>query len=167
MRGKSAINLCGVVLWSILAACASAPRESPSPQPSIDPELQAYLESQMSPDFEKHRKANAEEYLGEHNDLTDEIKHAIRKGKIILGMCPEDARIAGGRCEMAYSSFVPDPRWGENPNPLDVMLAQRNNPDSSCFTLMFQNRTQFKTNDPVAFSVFFEKGRSVRIERTK
>jgi hypothetical protein len=141
-----------------LAGCAS----QGGPKTEAE-EFAAYLASQTSPEFETARVAKAEAYLKKYPNLSDPIRRGVREGKVVLGMCPEDAHAAGGWCDV--SSFVPDPMWDPNAHPLDIALAQRDHPDSSRMKFTFHNRTQFDTDEPMAFTVVFERGRAVRIER--
>lgn len=149
-----------VVAAVCLAAAGCASHGGPKTE---EEEFAAYLESQKSPEFEKERLAKAEAYLRKHPDLSNAVRRAILDGKVILGMCPEDAHAAGGWCNV--SSFVPDPKWDPNAHPLDISLAQRDHPDSSRMKFTFHNRTQFDTDEPMGFAVVFEQGRAVRIER--
>ena len=77
-------------------------------------------------------------------------------------MFPDEANAAAG----AFTYHVkPDPKWGEDYFPPQVLFSQREHPDSSQITMTFCNKTQFGTDEAVSFTVHFENGKAVKIER--
>ena len=111
---------------------------------------------------EQERMASAEQYLAKRPEIADALRRSILQGKVVLGMFPDEAHAAAGA--FAYS-VKPDPKWGERYYPPAVIFSQRNNPDASQITMTFCNKTQFDTSEPVSFTVHFEKGKVVRIQR--
>ena len=98
--------------------------------------------------------------------VSAEIKEAIRKRVVIVGMCPFEVFAAAGMPVGIYE-VTPDPKkWRFDIAPPVIIDAQCEKPDDSVIWLTFKNKTQFGTADPVVFHVRFEKGRSVLITRT-
>ena len=111
---------------------------------------------------EQNRRASAEEYLAKRQEVSGELRTSIINGKVALGMFPDEANVAAGA--FVYS-VKPDPKWGKHYFPPRVIFSQRRNPDSSKITMTFCNKTQFDSTEPVSFTVHFENGKAVRIER--
>lgn len=110
------------------------------------------------------KKQNLKEIMEKTPDLfPKDIKEAILKEKVILGMSPYQAQLAGGSC--SYMVEADSKVWGENPNPIKVIKAQTYNPDDSKIALTFKNSTQYSEETEQIFKVRFEKGRVVTIEK--
>jgi len=118
-------------------------------------------DSRMAAD-EAERLEHARNYVKGRKDLTPELQNAILKGEIILGMFPDEARAAGGD---AGTAIQRDPRWPASATDEEILEAQRFKPDSSQIHIVFRNRTQFGTPEPVSFKVHFKTGQVSRIER--
>ena len=94
---------------------------------------------------------------GRSEELAGAVKLSILEKKIILGMTPREARLAGGDCSYAVQA---DPQhWPLGSDPITVMARQAVNPDDSRITLTFRNATQFDSQTPVTFSVEIRRGR--------
>ena len=86
---------------------------------------------------------------------------SIMAGRILLGMSPFEARLAGGA--FAYK-VEPDPRvWRPNTDPFDVMWRQSEVPDDSRIVMTFQNASQFLGEPAQRVAVRFERGQAVEI----
>ncbi len=113
---------------------------------------------------EQQRIAAANEYLSSRNDISSELREAIQKGQVRIGMSPEEASVAGG--SNIFSIDRDRAVWPkEETDPWQILAAQTLHPDDSKISLNFQNKTQFGTADRVQFSVVFVHGRAVSIER--
>jgi hypothetical protein len=107
----------------------------------------------------------AERYLNDPGSST-EVKEGIRKGVVVIGMCPFHAFAAAG-FPGPYMVKRDKEKWESSVPPPIIISAQCNNPDNSVIELMFNNKTQFDTDEPVVFRVRFEKGKVVLIDRKK
>jgi hypothetical protein len=107
----------------------------------------------------------AERYLNDL-DTPAEIKEAIRSGVVVKGMCPFQAFAAAG-LPGPYMVMSDKEKWKSNVPPPRIISAQCKNPDNSVIELMFKNRTQFGTDEPVVFRVRFKKGIAVLIDQGK
>jgi hypothetical protein len=104
-------------------------------------------------------------YLADPN-VSAEIKDAIRRRVVIVGMCPFEVFAAAGMPVGIYE-VTPDPKkWRFDIAPPVIINAQCEKPDDSIIWLSFRNKTQYATTEPVLFHVRFEKGRAVLITRT-
>ena len=108
------------------------------------------------------RQASVEKYLAQRQDISETFRKSIIDGKVLLGMFPDEANVAAGA--FVYN-VKPDPKWGEHYFPPQVIFSQRKSPDSSKITMTFCNNTQFDSAEPISFTVHFESGKAVRIER--
>jgi hypothetical protein len=102
-------------------------------------------------------------FLGDPS-VNAEIKQAIKKGVVVPGMCPLEAFAAAGLPGF-YQVTADQKKWHPNIAPPVIVNAQCENPDDSVILLTFRSKTQFSTQVPVPFTVKFEQGRSVSIER--
>ncbi len=95
--------------------------------------------------------------------ISSDAQKAILEQKITLGMSPYEARLAGG----AYFFKVEaDPSvWPPNTDPNLVIAKQATHPDNSKIWLTFETATQFSNDGLTRFTVSFEKGRAVKIEK--
>ena len=80
-------------------------------------------------------------------------------------MTPFEARLAGGA--FAYKVVADKTKWSEQSDPLKVMWAQSMQPDNSEIWMIFNNSSQFLGDGKTQFRVYFERGRTVRIEKMK
>ncbi|MCI0616912.1 hypothetical protein L0244_28375, partial [bacterium] len=99
-------------------------------------------------------------------DLKAEMKDAIIRGEALVGMSPEEVIAASSAGQWSILILKKDPVWPKMSDPSDVVYAQHLTPDSSIFRLDFANKTQFKTKDPLYFSVCFKQGRAFRITKS-
>jgi hypothetical protein len=92
-----------------------------------------------------------------------ELRDEILGGKIVPGMTPYEAKLAGGT--FVYRVQPDEAVWSPQADPLRVMWAQTRRPDSSGIRMTFRNCTQFDSATAVAFSVTFEQGRAKEIKQ--
>src|SRR5262249_31914617 len=90
--------------------------------------------------------------------VPSDIKAAIKKKTVVLGMCPQQAFAAAGVPGLYMVEADKEKRKDKLPPPV-IINAQCGNPDNSRIELSFRNSTQFGTN--AVFRVRFEKGRAV------
>jgi hypothetical protein len=108
-----------------------------------------------------HFEAAVHEVEARSERFSDEVKRSILEKRIILGMTPEEARLAGGAC---FYRVQADPKhWPSDGNPLIIMARQTDYPDDSKITLTFHNATQFQSREPVTFRVEIRRGRVTEI----
>jgi len=136
--------------------------------------------------WEKMRTKYNQDYFAVTKDLDSSIVNSITRGKVVIGMTPDEAMAAGGPF---FYEILPDrSKWGggiamsradiryyiqwekngrQKPRmPLEVIFLQRYEPDSSLISLTFNNTSQYETEDWVSFATFFINGRATRIQRT-
>lgn len=109
----------------------------------------------------------ANEYEARYlNDPTtpESFKDAIRSGVVIPGMCPFQAFAAAGP-PGPYMVKSDRGKWGPGVPPPTIISAQCEHPDHSVIELMFRNRTQFQSDEPVVFRVRFVEGKVTLIDR--
>ena len=119
-------------------------------------------------------------YIASRPELSDQNRAAIQKGKILVGMSPDEAAAAGGPFVYVINAggrsmtSVADIRYyfdyQNNPPPQprippDILWQQRNAPDSTQIQLNFSNKTQFDSVHPVGFKAIFVNGRLALIEK--
>jgi len=86
---------------------------------------------------------------------------SILEGRILLGMSPFEARLAGGA--FAYKVEADPKVWPPHADPFDVMWSQSEAPDDSRIVMTFQNATQIPGEPPQQLAVRFERGHAVEI----
>ncbi len=106
----------------------------------------------------------AEETLRVTGDrIAPEIRAAILAQTVVLGMSPFEAKLAAG---LFFFRVDADPKvWSATADPYDVMWRQSTHPDRSHIWMTFETRTQFPAHGESQFTVYFESGRAVRIDR--
>lgn len=111
------------------------------------------------------RVLNLTKAMDENPELfSQSMRESILSGKVILGMSPYQAQLAGGSCSFAVKA---DPqKWKPNTNPFRVIQAQTYHPDNSEIRLTFQNDTQYPDEGVQFFHVDFRQGKAVSIEKT-
>ena len=115
------------------------------------------------------RLDRANQYLARRPDISQDKRKAIIAGKAIPGMFPDEANAAAGypldlHTTQSSGGFVPFPPQ----HPQLIVLRQRHYPESmrlDRIRLRYRNKTQFDTEDPVIFTVHFDHGRAVEVER--
>ena len=122
----------------------------PTEQPLLDEKLLEY----------------AKETIRLYGDqIPPEAQKSILEQKVILGMSPYEARLAGGAF---FYKVVADPKnWPPNADPLNVMWKQSTNPDNSKIWMTFENATQFPGEGTKRFMVYFIKGKAVEITKNE
>jgi hypothetical protein len=109
------------------------------------------------------RNQYAKQYLSDP-DTPDEIKVAIKKGVVVVGMCPYQAFAAAGDPGPYHVKRDPT-RWPEHSDPVKIIQSQCKSPDKSVIELMFKNTSQFGSKEPLVFRVRFIDGRVVLIDQ--
>ena len=85
------------------------------------------------------------------------MQDAIKQGKVVEGMTPHQAHLAGGAY---FFRVIPDPEfWEQDADPYIVMQAQSTRPDKSQIWMTFQNTTQYSGTGIQTFQVTFEQGK--------
>ena len=102
-------------------------------------------------------------YLSD-SKTSDSIKKAIRRGKVIEGMCPLQAIAAAGYPGPIYVKKDPT-KWQGHVPPYVIVNAQCENPDASTIELMFTNETQYESGKPEVFRVRVQDGKVVLIDK--
>jgi len=118
----------------------------------------AALELAMNDD--ERKQAVIKEVQTHPEYFSEETKKNVLNGKIIIGMSPYEAQLAGGAF---FYQVEADKRWPKNADPLAVINRQTNDPDDSKITLTFNNTTQFDSREPKTFRVEFVRGRVMKI----
>ena len=107
----------------------------------------------------------AEDFVEQHPELSAETKEAILHQKVIIGMYPDEAHAAGG----GFSYAITDAPGYNEPHdfyPPGLIFSQKEKPTPQLIIKMgFKNKTQFDSEEPIGFWVYFENGKAVRIER--
>lgn len=118
----------------------------------------------LPPPLDQKRLAYAMECIRLYGDrIPLEAQKAILLQRIVPGMTPYEAKLAGGG---AYFKVQPDPKvWPPNANPEVVMARQSDTPDDSKIWMSFKNATQFPGEGEQAFTAYFEKGKVISITR--
>jgi hypothetical protein len=108
----------------------------------------------------------AQRYLADAG-TSDEFKAAIRRGEVVVGMCPLQAFAAAGNPGPYYVKRDIE-KWPDQlTDPVKVVMAQCSYPDKSVIELMFRNASQFDSGSPVVFRVRFVNGKAVLIDQKK
>lgn len=112
----------------------------------------------------QERVLNLAKAMDENPELfSQSMRESILSGKIILGMSPYQAQLAGGSCTFAVTA---DPeKWKPNANPFQVIQAQTYHPDNSKIRLTFQNDTQYPEEGVQTFRVNFVRGKAISIAK--
>jgi len=119
----------------------------------------SYATAVYAQDVEELRR----KYLEDPN-TADEIKAAIRRGVVIVGMCPFQAFAAAGY-PGPYMVRSDKDKWGPGVPPPTIISAQCDRPDKSVIELKFRNTTQFGGSEPTVFRVRFNEGRATLVDR--
>lgn len=102
-------------------------------------------------------------YLEDPN-TSEDIKTAIRRGVVIVGMCPFQAFAAAGY-PGPYMVRSDKEKWGPGVPPPTIISAQCDRPDKSVIELKFRNTTQFGSPEPTIFRVRFNEGRATLVDK--
>ncbi|MDD5387635.1 MAG: hypothetical protein PHQ22_10620 [Sulfuricurvum sp.] len=118
----------------------------------------------MKHEININREENVRKAIDKNPELfSSDIREAVLKGEIIIGMTPFQAQLAGGAFAFRVSA---DPaHWGANADPYRVMEAQTYHPDNSKIRMTFQNNTQFHGEGIQTFHVEFVNGQAYVIEK--
>lgn len=97
------------------------------------------------------------------NTVPLELQAKILAQQVAIGMDPYMAHLAAGAFEFRVDA---DPtKWRKNADPYNVMWAQSQHPDDSKIWMTFETDTQFPGEGKKMFSVYFQKGKAVKIEK--
>ena len=118
-------------------------------------------------DVESTRSREAKDYVASRTDLTTDKRAAILRGEALVGMAPDEAIAAAGAGQWSWLVFRKTSTWPDDAYPLDLIYEQRLHPDSTVFRLDFANKTQYRTSEPVVFSICFKQGRAFRISQAE
>lgn len=94
-----------------------------------------------------------------------ERRQSILDGRIILGMTPYEAKLAGGA--FFFRVIADKARWPAGTDPYKVMWRQSIEPDDSEIWMTFRNATQFPGEGERVFRVHFQRGKAVGIEKVE
>jgi hypothetical protein len=83
---------------------------------------------------------DAEKYIHAHPDISEASLKAIEAGRVIKGMCPNEAMAAAG-IPYFYEAQL-DPKWPPGTDPQFAIEKQCSAPDKSKITLYFEKKTQ-------------------------
>ncbi|MDD9937521.1 MAG: hypothetical protein OXT09_28170 [Myxococcales bacterium] len=95
-----------------------------------------------------------------------ESKPEFGTGVVELGMCPDEAIAAAGN-PGPYMVRRDTEKWPPGTFPPTIVAAQCEHPDDSVIELLFRNRSQYATEEPVVFRVKFERGKAVSIDQVR
>ena len=116
------------------------------------------------PEIDEKRLEVAKETLRLYGDqIPVQAQKDILEQRVTLGMSPYEASLAAGAY---FFKVVADSKvWPPNTDPNIVIANQATQPDDSKIWLTFETPTQFLGDGLVKFTVGFEKGRVVTIEK--
>jgi hypothetical protein len=105
---------------------------------------------------ENHIDIVEKEYKFHKKYYREKYKESILQQKIVKGMWPTEAFLAGGGG--IYRVKADRNVWPERSNPIRVMQRQSIQQDESEITIQFCNTSQFSSNNIIIFEVIFENG---------
>jgi hypothetical protein len=91
-----------------------------------------------------------------------EFKESILNKKVLLGMWPTEALLAGGGG--SYRVKADEKVWPVNTNPMQIIQAQSLKPDNSHIEIGFYNDHQFDKEIACKFRATFEQGICIDIK---
>lgn len=110
------------------------------------------------------RKAEALEIFKTYpNAVSIELQAKILAQQVDIGMDPYMAHLAAGA--FAFKVDADPAKWEGNADPYNVMWAQSQHPDDSQIWMTFETDTQFPGEGEKRFTVYFQKGKAVKIEK--
>lgn len=107
-------------------------------------------------DLKKINDQVEENYRSSPEYYREKYKSYIIDGKIVKGMWPTEALLAGGGG--IYRVKADKNVWPENSDPIRVMQRQSIKQDGSEITIQFCNKSQFSSDEDVIFEVIFKRG---------
>lgn len=105
---------------------------------------------------EGHVDVVNENYLVNKDFYREEFKSEILNRRVVKGMWPTEAMLAGGAA--IYKVKADEKVWPSGSDPFNVMRAQCFNPDDSGIEMSFNNCHQFESLIPCRFVVVFKNG---------
>ena len=99
-----------------------------------------------------------------HGDkISAEARENILVQRVILGMSPFEARLAGGK--FIFGVEADKKVWPSGTDPHTIIDTQSIAPDDSKIWMTFQNETQFPGEGRKSFNVQFERGKAIVIKK--
>lgn len=118
----------------------------------------------IQPLLDQKRLDHAKEIIRLYGEqIPAEAQKAILEQKIILGMSPYEAKTAAGGYFFKVDADLSV--WPPNADPNVVIAKQATHPDNSKIWLTFETATQFVGEGVAKFTVYFKKGRALKIEK--
>jgi hypothetical protein len=118
--------------------------------------LETMKKGENMSDSKKRNDQIEENYKSSPEYYREKYKSYIFDGKIVKGMWPTEALLAGGGG--TYRVKADKNVWPENSDPIRVMQSQSINQDGSEITIQFCNKSQFSSDEDVIFEVIFKMG---------
>jgi hypothetical protein len=110
------------------------------------------------------RQDVAQKVFREHPDLIPvRFQQDILAGRVVLGMTPYAADLAGGAFD--FRIVADEKNWRPGADPYDVMRSQGARPDDSQIWMTFRNDTQYPGDGATKFRVFIKGGKVLEIEK--
>ena len=108
----------------------------------------------------------AQEEIRKHGDkISLEARKHILVQRVVLGMSPFEALLAGGTFVFRVK---PDRKvWPSGTDPYRIIYGQSLAPDDSKIWMTFQNETQFTGEGRQRFTVEFERGKAIIIKKNE
>lgn len=105
----------------------------------------------------------AKNYSDSPQYFRKEFREAINNRKVVIGMWPTEALLAGGGG--VYKVRADGHFWPKGSDPFEVLKAQSIRPDNTEIEIVFENNFQFQSAKTCKFSVRFKNGLVVNIEK--
>lgn len=119
----------------------------------------------VKPVLDEKLLAIAKETIRLYSDqIPINAQNAILEQKVTLGMSPYEAKLAAGA--FYFKVQADSTIWPPDADPNIVIAKQATHPDNSKIWMTFETATQFPSDGLTRFTVFFEKGQAVKIEKT-
>ena len=124
----------------------------------------AYKMTNQTVDRKQERRNRLLQIFRDYGDrIAPALRESILAEKIVLGMTPYDAHLAGGA--FAFKVIADPAKWEKNADPYKVMWAQSINTDESQIWMTFENNSQYSAEGKQYFQVFFKNGKAVEITK--
>jgi len=106
----------------------------------------------------------AQEAIQEYGDkISLEAREHILVQRVVLGMSPFEALLAGGT--FVFRVQADRKVWPRGTDPYRIIYGQSLAPDDSRIWMTFETETQFPGEGRQGFTVEFEIGKAIKIER--
>ena len=102
--------------------------------------------------------------IQKHGDkISPEARENILVQRVVLGMSPFEARLAGGA--FIFSVEADRKVWPRGTDPYRIIYGQSLAPDDSKIWMTFKTETQFPGEGRQRFTVEFERGKAILIKK--